>query len=104
MGRLMVGAVSILKAAAVAYFIHLERLRIGPPTAGPVPCGEFFRAPSNGRSDKNLHFKSARLTPSCRVTWAWCGKVNCVQSADNGTANGDINICNIFCFMDRAFS
>jgi hypothetical protein len=50
--RLMVGAVSILKNATVAYFIHLERLRIGPPTAGPVPCGEIFRAPSNGRSVK----------------------------------------------------
>ena len=88
----MVGAVSILEDATVAYFVHLERLRIGPPTAGPVPCGEVFRVPSNGRSDKNLHYKSERPTVSCRVTWVWRERVNCVQSADNGTADRDINM------------
>jgi hypothetical protein len=63
----MVGAVSILKDATVAYFIHLERLRIGPPAAGPVPCGEIFRTPSKGISDKNLRFKLERPTVNCRM-------------------------------------
>jgi N-methylhydantoinase A/oxoprolinase/acetone carboxylase beta subunit len=52
----MVGAVSILEEATVAYFNHLERLRIGPSTAGPVPYGEIFRASIKDRPDKNLHF------------------------------------------------
>jgi hypothetical protein len=56
---------------------------------------EEVQAPSKGGPAKNLCSKSKRKTVSCRVTWGLSERVNCVQSADNGTADTDINECNI---------
>jgi len=65
----------------------VEWVTSGPLRAGSGPGKKFFIGlPSKGGAATNLHTKWQRSTPSCRVTRAWCERVNCVQSADNDTA------------------
>ena len=51
-----------------------------PSTPGSGPGGgeKNYRTPppSKGGPTKNICTKSERLTASCRVTWAWSGRVN----------------------------